>query len=632
MSIKKAFAILGLLAVILIGSAYYLANKEDDSIYTTSLIKRGSIIQTVSETGTVKASNEMDLSFLNQGKLFKKHFMIGDKVKEGDVLAELDHSSLEIQKEEAQANYDVARQNLNKLIAGATDSEIAVKQAMVDQARIAFDAANNEYAKVVDTVNENIAQAEKTLSDLESDTDSDITAYEQAVNSAETTLINTKLTYQASIDNYIETALVTIDAKNAVANTALDVIDRIINDEDAEDLISVKVPKYLTNTKEAYKGAKNLGETAENIFALAELNPTEDNVKLAIDESLDFLNKTFEALQNCFSALENTVTSSNFSVTDLDTFKTNVSTQKTNVSTAISSVQTVKQNLNDAILAYSNNVNTATDSLVSAQAAYNDAVKAARNALSTAKFSGNQKITAAESLVNKAKEAWNLAAAQLDNLLSPANKYDIALAEAKVRQAKASLERVNKQIEDSIIISPIDGTVTKLNYEIGEQVPAGQTMISVLGDNNFEIEVLVSEADISKTTVGDQAEITLDSFGDDVKFYGEVTFIEPAETEIQDVIYYKVTVNFDPGEKSVKSGMTANVIITTAQKDDVLLAPSRAVIENEQDEKIIRILEDNKVEYRNVVIGLRGDDGLVEVLTGVNAGEEVITYVKKEKD
>ncbi len=445
-------------------------------------------------------------------------------------------------------------------------------------------------------------------------------------------VINTKSTYQASIDNYIETALVTIDAKNAVANTALDAIDRIINDEDAEDLISVKVPKHLTNTKEAYKSAKNLGETANNIFVLAELNPTQDNVKLAINESLDFLNKTFEALQSCFSALENTVTSSSFSVTDLDTFKTNISTQKTNVSTAISSVQAVKQNLNDSILAYSNNVNTATDNLVSAQATYNDAVKTAKNALSTAKFNGNQKITAAESVVNKAKEAWNLAAAQLDNLLSPANKYDIALTEAKVRQAKASLERVSKQIEESIIVSPIDGTVTKLNYEIGEQVPAGQTIISVLGDNNFEIEVLVSEADIAKATVGDQAEITLDSFGNDVNFYGEVTFIEPAETEIQDVVYYKVKVNFEPKGKEVKSGMTANVIITTAKKDDVLLAPSRAVIENEQDEKIIRILKGNEVEHRNVVIGLRGDNGLVEVLTGVEVGEEAITYVKKEKD
>lgn len=631
MSIKKSFMILGVIAVFLATGLYYLSTRNKESIYTTAVVERGSIIQTVSETGTVKSSSEMDLSFPNSGKLAKKYFKIGDQVKVGDVLVELDYSNLETQKKEAEANYDVAKQKLNKLLAGPTNSEIAVKQAMVDQARISFDAANNEYAKVVDSVNENISQAEKALSDLQSHTDSDITTYEQAVSSAETSLANTKSTYQKSIDNYKETALATIDAKNAVANTALDVIDRTINDEDADNLISARSPQYLADTKEAYESAKNLGTTADNIFQLAEVNSSEDNVKLAINDSIEFLNKTFEALQSCFSALENTVTSSSFSQTDLDTFKSNISTQKTNVSTAISAVQTVKQNLNDAILAYTNNVNAFTDNLTSAQAAYNDAIKAAKNALSTAKINGNQQTTAAESVVNKAKESWNLAIAQLDDLLSPANKYDVALAEAQVRQAQASLEHVNQQIEDSIIKSSIDGTVTKMEYEIGEQVPAGKTIVSVLGEKNFEIEVLISEADIAKMSVEDKAEVTLDSFGDDVKFYGQVTFIEPAETEIQDVVYYKVTVSFNPENRSVKSGMTANITITTAEKSDVLIIPSRAIIDKNLEGKIVRVLVNDKIQERSVALGLQGDEGMTEVLSGVSEGEKVVTYINEKK-
>lgn len=631
MSVKKALIILGFLTMVLVAGFYYLKTRDTESIYTTALIERGSIVQTVSETGTVKSSSEINLSFLNQGKLAKANFKIGDIVKAGDVLAELDYNNLLIQKQEAQANYDVAKQSLNKLLAGATNSEIAIKQALVDQARIAFDSATNEYAKTVDSVNESISQAEKTLHDLESHTSADITSFEQAVTSAETSLANTKATYQTSINNYKDTTIVTVDAKNAIANTALDVIYRTINDEDADELISVKSPQYLASTKEGYTEAKKIVVSADNILELARLNQSDDNIRLAIEDSLNLLNTTFKALQNCFSALENSVTSSNFTQSELDTFKTNISTQKTNISTAISAVQTVKQGLNDAILAYSNSVNTATDSLVSAQAAYNDAVKNAKNALATAQFSGNQQKTSAESMVNKAKEAWNLAEAQLQDLLSSANKYEVALTEAKVRQAQAALDRVMETVENSIIKSPIDGTITKMDVEVGEQVTAGKPLISVLGENNFEIEVLISEADIAKMSVEDKAEVTLDAFGDDIVFSGQVTFIEPAETEVQDVVYYKVTISFEPGDRLVKSGMTANIIITTAKKDNVLIIPNRAIIDKTLEGKTTRVLIDDKIQERSITIGLRGDGGMAEVLSGVQEGESVVTYVKEAK-
>ncbi|MDO8260655.1 MAG: efflux RND transporter periplasmic adaptor subunit [Candidatus Magasanikbacteria bacterium] len=631
MSIKKALWIVGILAVIVGIGIYYFSTRNKESIYTTAKIERGSIVQTVSETGTVKASSEIDLSFLTQGRLTKKYFKIGDKIKVGDILAEIDYSGLMIKRNEALANYDAAQQKVNKLRAGATNSEIAVKQALVDQARIAFDAATNEYARTVDTVKESIAQAEKKLRDLESNTSADITAYEQTVTSAQTTLANTKSTYQTSISNYKDTALVTVDAKNATANTALDVIDRTIKDDDAEDLIGVKSPSTLTNTKSSYTNAVSLGTTAKNTLTSAKINPTEENVKLSIDDSLKYLNASFDSLQYCFSALENSVTSSAFTQSDLDTFKSNISTQKTNVSTAISAVQSSKQSLNDAILAYTTNLNTATENLVSAQAAYNDAVKNARNALSTAKISGDQQKAMSESTVNRAKESWNLAQVQLDELLSPANKYDIALAEAQVRQAQAALDQINRDIDNSIIKSPIDGVVTKMDFEIDEQITVGKPAVSVLGENNYEIEVLISEADIAKMSVEDKAEITLDSFGDDIKFAGQVVFIEPAETQVQDVVYYKVTISFDPRENSVKSGMTANVIITTAEKSDVLIIPSRAIIDKNGDGKITRVLVNEKIEEKSIKTGLQGDGGMTEILSGVNEGDAVVTYVKEEK-
>jgi RND family efflux transporter MFP subunit len=281
-------------------------------------------------------------------------------------------------------------------------------------------------------------------------------------------------------------------------------------------------------------------------------------------------------------------------------------------------------------LNYDTYVSSAEDDLDRAQTAYDNAVISARNALATAKLTARQKITAAESKVDTTLEAWQVAQAQLNKIVAPPNKYDIALSRAKIRQAQATLDAVNKQIDNSLIVAPINGTITKIEYEIGEQVTASIPVISMLGENHFEIDVDISEADIAKVEKDNTVEITLDAFGDDIKFQGQVYFIEPAETVIQDVIYYKVNISFDPKKETVKSGMTANVIITTAEKDNVLIIPSRAVVERNGGEKYARVLADNQVEEKPIEVGLRGDEGMIEIISGIKEGEEVVTFIKEK--
>jgi len=128
-------------------------------------------------------------------------------------------------------------------------------------------------------------------------------------------------------------------------------------------------------------------------------------------------------------------------------------------------------------------------------------------------------------------------------------------------------------------------------------------------------------------------DVTLDAFGDDVHFDGAVVSIEPGETEISGVVYYKTKVLMDDyPDRPVKSGMTANVNINTDRQDGVLVLPRRAVIFKDA-KKIVRVLTNKeKVEFeeREVTTGLEGNDGLVEILSGLQKGEEVITFLKEE--
>jgi HlyD family secretion protein len=630
MSIKKSISILAVVAIVGMIILVSLLGGKDEVVYTTAQVERGQIIQTVSETGTVKSESEIDLSFIATGRVNNIQVAIGDIVKKDDLLMELDFGALLIKKQESEASLAVTQASLNRLLSGATNEEIAISKAAVRQAKSAHEAAERELEKTRLLKAEVIAQAQKRLKDLELSTSADVTTEEQAVQAAQTALDNTRSTKLKAITDAIASAHDSSEDKLVAAAIALDTIDRVLTDEDADDQISIKNPSYKIATEGDYQNALDMISDAEASLALAILNDDASSTMAALTKTELVLDKTFSSLTNCYSALENSVTSANFTLTELDTFKSNINSQQTVIALAISTIQEKENTLSDAILNEGTDIASKEEALASAQAAYEKALTDAINALSNARLNYDQAVTSAESKVISSKEAWQVKQAELNNIEAPANKHDLALERAKVRQAEAALAAINKQIEDSQIAAPVDGLITKVEYEVGEQVSVGKPAMAMLGQNNFEIEVLISEADIAKVSLRDSADVTLDAFGERTHFNGEVFFIEPAETVIQDVIYYKVKLSFDPGEEVVKSGMTANITITTALRENVLIVPSRAVVDKNGEGRYIRVLVNNQVQEREVVTGLRGDGGNLELLDGANESDVVITAIKEQ--
>jgi RND family efflux transporter MFP subunit len=200
------------------------------------------------------------------------------------------------------------------------------------------------------------------------------------------------------------------------------------------------------------------------------------------------------------------------------------------------------------------------------------------------------------------------------------------------------LAGIDQQLADSRLIAPLDGIVTQVNYEVGEQFGmGGKPAVSILVNNSFNIEVDIAESNISKIKVGDQADVTLDAFPDDFILKGIVSFIEPAQTLIADIVYYKVKIDFadlvatlaqlETRGYVLKAGMTANVIITTDSRADTLTVPARAIIDKD-GQSIVRVLVDKELQEVPVVTGLRGDEGMVEILSGIKPGDEVVTFVQ----
>lgn len=200
---------------------------------------------------------------------------------------------------------------------------------------------------------------------------------------------------------------------------------------------------------------------------------------------------------------------------------------------------------------------------------------------------------------------------------------------ARLQQAKDGVDSVNSQIRDTYIYSPIDGVILKRNVDPFETTVANSpTPVFTVGDpNNLVIETEVPESDITKMQIGQSASITFDALPADQIFPATVTEIDPASTVIQDVVDYRIKLKLNDNNPIIKPGMSANIDIHTAEKDNVLMIPQRAIKTDTNNKKTVDILQaDNTVKTVTIETGLQGDDGMIEVTKGLSAGQKVVTF------
>ena len=149
-----------------------------------------------------------------------------------------------------------------------------------------------------------------------------------------------------------------------------------------------------------------------------------------------------------------------------------------------------------------------------------------------------------------------------------------------------------------------------------------ESIITLLPASPYKIEVDIYEEDIVKMKIGNKVEILLIALPSEI-FEGQIISIDPAEELIDGVVYYTVTVNFDKTPEGIRPGMTVDLIIKTALKEDVLIVPGDA-IEKKDGKNIVQVFQDNQAEERKIEIGLIGSDDIIEILSGLAEGEKVI--------
>lgn len=244
------------------------------------------------------------------------------------------------------------------------------------------------------------------------------------------------------------------------------------------------------------------------------------------------------------------------------------------------------------------------------------------------------------------------------------------LSQARYTQAEASLDQTRDMLGKTTITSPINGTVVQLNVELGEVVVTGtmnnpgSVIMTVSDMSQMEVEAQVDESDVRDIAVGQPAEIEVDAIPSKT-FKGRVSEVGNAAISTAASSYssgstasvnYTVRVMFDEPSTLLKSGMSANVEITTANKKDVLLVPIQSVVmrkvesekrqaegsrgkkpgrawaddtssegkrNKEKEQEVVYLARQGRAEIVPVKTG-SWDQESIEITEGLDEGQEVI--------
>ena len=158
----------------------------------------------------------------------------------------------------------------------------------------------------------------------------------------------------------------------------------------------------------------------------------------------------------------------------------------------------------------------------------------------------------------------------------------------------------------------------------------GTRIVTLSRDEKMEAVLSVDESDILALKLGQNAEITIESIGEQV-YPGTVTEIDKTAVSSSGVTAYSATITFDKAENML-SGMTASVTVNITGNENVLIVPADAVHKTRTTYYVYTSYNEETGEYggmKEVTVGISNDD-YIEILSGLQAGDTVY-YVEQEE-
>ncbi len=551
---------------------------EPAPVYVMATVSRGQLTQTVEAVGTIISEKDLELKFPVSGIVSDVVVDEGSTVVRGQELARLRSGSLSAAVTSARARLTSAYADLKALKEGSRPEDIAVTEAEVQNKQSAVAAAQSK----LDTASATLAQAQVKLTALQQEADTALAGEVSAVGS-------------------------TLTKQVIVAQTSLGVLEDTFLDVTLENILVQQQPHDYGEIRSQMAAIK------PRVTALLVQSPIITNYRdaiAALQNERALVTDVSDIVQRSYNFIASMPPLALFSAAKRESMKATLALETKNMQAAVSTIDATLQSLRDTSATYDTRIASEEGNIISTQGAYDSA----------------------QADLLSGQTSLRISEAQLALKKAGTRQSDIDSSYGRVQQAQADLQKAQADYNDTVLLAPIDGIITKVNLKPGEFTPGQfsetQPAMTILGNSPYRLELYAAEIDIPKVHIGQSGSVLLDAFPNQ-PFALRVSEIDPAATSVDGVPKYRITLDFFAPNDAFKIGMTGDTDIITSVREDALFVPARAVIKDDQGNDIVRIIGKKGVlEQRPVHTGMETIND-IEILSGLSEGEEIVLLEKK---
>jgi HlyD family secretion protein len=195
------------------------------------------------------------------------------------------------------------------------------------------------------------------------------------------------------------------------------------------------------------------------------------------------------------------------------------------------------------------------------------------------------------------------------------------LARAQNTQSTARLDELKINLQNTIIVSPVNGFVARRAADPGAFVGQNAPVVDVVDIGQVRLVANIVEKDLKSMQTGDETQVEVDAFPGET-FMGRVARVAPVLDPATRTAPIEIEIP-NPGFR-LKPGMYARVTVKTDERKEALLVPANAVVDTGGRRGVFLAAENDTVSFRPVTVGIE-DSTQIEILDGLSEGDRIVT-------
>jgi len=634
------------LVVIIAGGYYFYRHKQAGASSTTYIMgtaEKGSIIVSVSGSGQIETSDQVDVKPNVAADIIAIYIKAGQKVEAGDIIAKLDDSDLKNKVAQAKNSLTSARANLNLKLAGATKQEIKLAENAVASAKLSYEQA-------VANVDDVKVSSEQSLAKAQTQLDNAQISLENAQRNYDNAVANDNISGESDDNDLSKTYS---DAKSALESAQLTIRSAIVSADDILGknnysnanhpylyLLGARDSQSIINANNSYELARAEFIKLEASNRSAAANWANDDIEKQLAATKIALQSAKNMAHDVYNVLLNTVVSADLSQSTIDGYKQTASSQESSLLSGINSINQAQQAINNIKLGISSSGLSSSASVNNAKSSLDTAknnLVTAQSSLVQAQSDNKKSLDSANSELASRKIAYENAKIQLEQKTATPREVDLASARVQVAQAAQDYEQVVQDLADAEVKSPIDGVVAKVNQKVGYAASASDSdansIATIITDQQLAV-ISLNEVDIAKVKVGQQASLSFTAI-DGLKLTGQVAEVESIGASEQGVVSYEIKISLDSQDERVKPQMSVSAEIIIDSKTDVLVLDNSLIKTDSQGLSYVEVFGKRHLksgetittadlpEAKYVEIGL-SNDTKSEIISGLTVEDIIV--------